>query len=247
MVRELVTGLGFAQIRVMPCGQHALGKRFNVDDASRLAMLRAALSGLPGVCLDLYEMKSSAPSYAVDSCRRHLVTANGAPLFFIVGSDVLGELHRWERWQDILLFSNLLIVRRPGQRKLTSEIDWAAMLKDLSCAQQAEEPAGGYDVSERLLHELLETEGASPEVASVLRNAGKQAAGKSLAEMDVNGVVVCAELTQWPLSSSIVRAALAIYDSAVSSEQAGPVQDWLQAALPAQVWSYIKSNKLYLT
>ena len=256
MVSELRDRFGFGQMRIMPCGRHALGKRFKVDDTDRLAMLKAAFRESDDICLDLYEMCSPDPSYAVDSCRRHQATAGGAPLFFVVGSDILGEFHRWERWREILQWSNLLIVRRPRQSAVSPMTAYAGeaatseLLPNLpDLLKSSAESVKLADCEPRvdgthLLNALLSEEDADNQVREVLLAASRRAADQ-LTASDSCGSVVCAELSQWPLSSSIIRFAMERGLSEGDTPDGGEIQTWMQGALPEAVWSYIKERKLY--
>lgn len=252
LVTELQDRFDFGQFRIMPCGQHALGKQFSVDDSNRLAMLQAAFETFENVCLDLYEVRSPKPSYAVDSCKRHQATANGAALFFVVGSDILGEFHRWDRWREILDWANLLIIRRPSERQASVDSDVSVNthgLPSIPCPDSAlgglASAEGGYIGSNDLLRDLLDSEGANKEVSAVLLDANQSTQSHSLAQLDSSGAVVCIELSQWTLSSSTVRALLAKYDDQSAANSIGHIDGWLQRALPAKVWSYIKAKKLY--
>ena len=63
----------------------------------------------------MIELHRHGVSYSIDTCRdlRREFGAS-ASLYFIVGSDVLPELHRWRHWQQLLEVVNLVVMQRAG-------------------------------------------------------------------------------------------------------------------------------------
>ncbi len=84
------------------------------DAEDRFAMVRAAAEGLEGIEASSLEIERGGPSYTADTlaelARRHA----GAELFLVVGSDVVGELHTWERAEEVGRQATLVAVARPG-------------------------------------------------------------------------------------------------------------------------------------
>ena len=108
--------LGLASVRFVPAGQPWLkaGRRIT-PAAHRLRMVELAIAGSPHFALCDWEVRRAGPSYTVDTLerlRRELPAA--AELYFIVGSDVLPDFHRWRRPERVLELCRLAVVGRPG-------------------------------------------------------------------------------------------------------------------------------------
>lgn len=84
--------------------------------ADRWAMLALAVEQEPGLVASDVELHRSGPSYTVDTLIE--VAQDAAPeepLTWVLGWDAYRLLPTWHRWQEILDFAHLLVVRRPGQ------------------------------------------------------------------------------------------------------------------------------------
>ncbi|XOF35327.1 MAG: nicotinate (nicotinamide) nucleotide adenylyltransferase [Candidatus Electrothrix sp. YB6] len=88
----------------------------------RVAMLEAALAGLPAAEADrfavsLLEAELSVPSYTVDTLvelQRRVTTPSGCSFYFLIGADSLLELHLWYQYQKLLRLTNFIVISRPG-------------------------------------------------------------------------------------------------------------------------------------
>jgi nicotinate-nucleotide adenylyltransferase len=102
-------------VNLLPAAQSPLKEAATVTAADRLAMLAAAVRGVPGLGVDARELGREGPSYTVDT----LIEMRGEvgesrPLIWIVGTDILPALPRWSRWQQLLELAHLVILERPG-------------------------------------------------------------------------------------------------------------------------------------
>ena len=107
--------LGLERVDLLPAAQSPLKDAATVTAADRLAMLEAAVRGVPGLGLDARELAREGPSYTVDTLielRREV--GQVLPLIWIVGTDILPALPRWSRWQQLLELAHLVILERPG-------------------------------------------------------------------------------------------------------------------------------------
>jgi nicotinate-nucleotide adenylyltransferase len=107
--------LGLQRVNLLPAAQSPLKEAATVTAADRLAMLAAAVRGVPGLGVDARELGREGPSYTVDT----LIEMRGEvgesrPLIWIVGTDILPALPRWSRWQQLLELAHLVILERPG-------------------------------------------------------------------------------------------------------------------------------------
>ena len=107
--------LGLERVDLLPAAQSPLKDTATVSAADRLAMLEAAVRGVPGLGVDARELVRGAPSYTVDTLvelRREVGQAR--PLIWIVGTDILPALPNWSRWQQLLELAHLVVLKRPG-------------------------------------------------------------------------------------------------------------------------------------
>ena len=107
--------LGLERVDLLPAAQSPLKDAATVTAADRLAMLEAAVRGMPGLGIEARELAREGPSYTVDTLielRREV--GQVLPLIWIVGTDILPALPRWSRWQQLLELAHLVILERPG-------------------------------------------------------------------------------------------------------------------------------------
>lgn len=114
-VLELAERFDLEHIKLLPVGQHALKQPPLALAAHRKAMLDLAVRSYPQLIVDDRELRREGASYTIDTCcelRSEL--GDEATICFIVGSDVLGNLHLWQRWEELLGVVNLVVMRRAG-------------------------------------------------------------------------------------------------------------------------------------
>lgn len=125
---ELRAALALDELRFMPCAapphrqlpeQSAPG----VTARHRLAMLRAAIDGEPGLAVDDREIRRAQqrpgePSYSIDTLielRREL--GPEASICMLIGMDALVGLSGWRRWRELLDYAHIVVAARPGWRR----------------------------------------------------------------------------------------------------------------------------------
>jgi nicotinate-nucleotide adenylyltransferase len=125
--REVLDRLALEKILFLPSGEHPLKKGSAMAATEdRLAMLKLALA--PESQFELCDLDSKRPgiSYSVDTLAE---LANHYPdreLVFIVGGDILTELHLWKDWPKILDHSHMVMMVRPGFPAVTPADDRVA-------------------------------------------------------------------------------------------------------------------------
>ncbi len=80
----------------------------------RLAMVEAAVGGVPGLEAGRLEIDRGGESYTADTLAQLHAESPGDALFLIVGWDVAGELDTWERSDELRRLATLVVVNRPG-------------------------------------------------------------------------------------------------------------------------------------
>ena len=100
----------------LPAGEPWLksGQRIAPAD-HRLNMVRVAVADNPGFCVSDCEIRRSGATYTVDTLRElRCAYPNDVGFYFIVGSDVLNQFHRWKEPESILELCRLAVIERPG-------------------------------------------------------------------------------------------------------------------------------------
>ena len=107
--------LGLERVNLLPAAQSPLKGAATVTAAYRLAMLEAAVRGVPGLGVDARELDREGPSYTVDTLiELRSEVGQAQPLIWIVGTDILPALPKWSRWRQLLELAHLVILERPG-------------------------------------------------------------------------------------------------------------------------------------
>ena len=93
------------------------GSRVITAAQDRLAMVAAAVAGVPGLVAGETEIQMGGPSYTVDTLRRLSDVHTDASFFTIVGDDAAAGLPTWERFHELTELTQLVVVdldRRAG-------------------------------------------------------------------------------------------------------------------------------------
>lgn len=101
------------------------GSRRITPSEDRLAMVAAAVRGVPGLMAGRTEIDRGGPSYTADTLESLGDEFPGAEFFTIVGDDAAAGLPTWERFEDVLRRSRIVVVDRPGAPVvLPAGIEW---------------------------------------------------------------------------------------------------------------------------
>lgn len=90
----------------------------------RLAMTRAAATGIDGMSVRDDEIVRGGATYTADTLDELRVSRMGnddVQLFTILGADAARNFHTWKRAADIALMSRLVVVNRAAERALISD------------------------------------------------------------------------------------------------------------------------------
>jgi nicotinate-nucleotide adenylyltransferase len=92
------------------------GQRGVSPAEDRYALVQAAVRNVRGLEGSRLELERGGPSYTADTLaelhRRH----PGASLFTILGEDAAAGIETWERYEEVVERSTLVVVERPGWR-----------------------------------------------------------------------------------------------------------------------------------
>lgn len=102
-----------------------VGARSITPAPDRLAMVAAAVEHVPGLLAGDEEIRAGGPSYTADTLVTLAAEYPGAELFTIVGDDAAAGIRTWERADEVIARSHLVVVDRPGEPvRLDPHIDW---------------------------------------------------------------------------------------------------------------------------
>ena len=102
-----------------------VGSRPITPAEDRLAMVAAAVADVPGLVPGDQEIRAGGPSYTADSLVALAKEYPGAAFFTVVGDDAAAGIRTWDRVDEVLERSRLVVVDRPGDPvELDPDIDW---------------------------------------------------------------------------------------------------------------------------
>ena len=99
----------------IPAGQNPhKSERPIASLAHRQAMIARAICKLEKIGLLNIQYPPSQPSYTIDTLRLLRAFLPQSELFWIIGADLLGNLHRWHKIEEIAEAVTFLVMSRPG-------------------------------------------------------------------------------------------------------------------------------------
>jgi len=88
-------------------------------------MVEAAVAGVPRLVAGDWEIRAGGPSYTADTLRVLREEFPAADLFVVLGDDAAAGIHTWERADEVIAQSHLVVVDRPGQPvDLDPHVEW---------------------------------------------------------------------------------------------------------------------------
>jgi len=108
--------LGLDEVLLVPNGDpwQKRSTRPITPARTRLALVEAAVAGIPGVGVSAVEVDRPGASYTIDTVEAMLADEPGLDLVLVVGSDAAHGLTTWERHRDLLALVTVAVVDRPG-------------------------------------------------------------------------------------------------------------------------------------
>lgn len=102
-----------------------LGSRPITPADDRLAMVEAAVADVDRLAAGDHEIRAGGPSYTADTLASLAAEWPGVELFTIVGDDAAAKIHTWDRVEQVLDHSRMVVVDRPGNRVILDDsIEW---------------------------------------------------------------------------------------------------------------------------
>lgn len=150
---EIKKALQLTRMLLVPCGSPPHREQPDVNSEMRLAMLKAAIEGFAGLEIDDRELQRVGPSYTVDTLQSLHDELPGQSLVLCVGVDAFLHLDTWHRWQDLFIFSHIVVAHRPGwsmesladkaSKKLQTEIENRYITNSEQLTQQLSQKKAG--------------------------------------------------------------------------------------------------------
>jgi nicotinate-nucleotide adenylyltransferase len=116
----LVTVAGFERVVVVPVFEHAFDKAL-LDYVERIELCRLAFSQLKHVEVSSIESELPRPSYTVSTVETLLQRHPEWQLNVVVGTDVLPEISRWHRTEELQRLAPLYVMGRSGYENAPSD------------------------------------------------------------------------------------------------------------------------------
>ena len=112
---DVAAALGLDETVLMVAGDPWQKRDRGVSPAAdRLAMVEAAVAGVPGLSAGRAEVDREGPTYTVETLEALRATEPDAELFLVLGTDAAAGLTTWHRWEDLAGLATLVVVDRPG-------------------------------------------------------------------------------------------------------------------------------------
>ena len=92
--------------------------------ADRLAMVEAAVQGVPGLEPSRLEIDRGGISYTADTLADLTTTDPSADIFLVLGSDAAAGLPTWDRVDEVRRLARLVVVTRPGAEAARPPEGW---------------------------------------------------------------------------------------------------------------------------
>ena len=104
-----------ATVHLMPAADPPHRAPPGASARDRVAMLRLALRGEPGLALDLRELGREGRSWTVDTLRAlRADVGSAAPVALLVGADSFAGLPQWKEWEALFGLTHFVVASRDG-------------------------------------------------------------------------------------------------------------------------------------
>ena len=168
LATHLRAKLNFESIRFMPAAIPALKDAPGVTAAQRAEMVDIAISEYPDFSLDTRELSRSGTSYTIDTLtllREEL--GKEVSLCWLMGSDAFAHLNAWHRWQELLNYAHLVVVKRPHSDDLSDlnadiqmlrnqhETNSVEALRQQPCGKILVQEIDALDISSSMIRDKL--------------------------------------------------------------------------------------------
>lgn len=115
MALEVKEALGLPRVVLLPSHQPPHKPRQPVTDARhRLAMVAAAVAGLPGMEGSDLEIRRGGESYSLLTVMDFQRAEPSTEFLFVIGADAFAEIPTWYRYEELLQACDFILLPRRG-------------------------------------------------------------------------------------------------------------------------------------
>lgn len=111
---ETTAALKLPEVRLIPSKTPVHRARPGASEAQRLAMLKLAVAGVPGLVADDRELKRDTPSYTVLTLESLRAEFPQRPLVWLIGIDAFLHINQWYEWPRLFELAHFVVLNRPG-------------------------------------------------------------------------------------------------------------------------------------
>lgn len=105
------------EVWILPTKQNPLKDSVSASDQQRVDMINLVTKDYSWIKLNDYELTSKQPSYTINTINHFIKNYPNHKFFFIIGSDNLYTLNKWEGIEQLINLVNIIVVNRPHYRK----------------------------------------------------------------------------------------------------------------------------------
>lgn len=105
------------EVWILPTKQNPLKDTVSANDEQRVAMINLVIKNYSWIKLNDYELTSKQPSYTINTINYFIKNYPNHKFFFIIGSDNLYTLNKWQGIEQLINLVNIIVVNRPHYRK----------------------------------------------------------------------------------------------------------------------------------
>lgn len=116
MAQELADSLNMQEVRFIPSANPPHKPAPKVSAEQRAEMVQLAIQHNPRFKLDKLELARTGPSYTIDTLENLYHQNEETALCLIMGTDAFLRLDTWHRWQEILAYCHIILVKRPNSQ-----------------------------------------------------------------------------------------------------------------------------------
>ena len=140
---------------LLPVHRHAFGKHLEPFE-DRVAMCEALCAGIDGLAVSRAESERDGPGYTLLTVRHLQARHPGWRFRLVLGTDIVADLPRWHRWEELVREAPPLLIGRAGHplsgahreaaRAMGLELRDAIALPEVSSTEVRRRLAGGETV-----------------------------------------------------------------------------------------------------
>lgn len=121
----------------IPTSVHPFKKKDSHGAEKRFHMLQIATGSNPKFEVSDVELKREGISYTIDTLKHFVDSYENTQLYFILGTENLAKIDKWHQFQDLFLYSNFIVIERPGVKTAESSLYIPLKLRSMFTLKQA--------------------------------------------------------------------------------------------------------------